>query len=127
MKSLSIECILSRVLLHSPHYTQAYKELLERVSSYFDFSGGALYLKSDTETQLDFKYSQGLSEPFRHFLSTQSSREWSGIHSPLLFERKSRKNPLSPILQQQGVQAMLLLPINGDSSLDGLVALFALF
>ncbi|MCF7914121.1 MAG: response regulator [Spirochaetaceae bacterium] len=121
----SIECILSLVLLHSPHYTQAYKELLEKVTTYFDFSGGALYLKSTTEAQLDFKYSHGLSEPFRHFLSTQSSREWSGIHRPLLFERKSRKNPISPILQQQGVQAMLLLPINDDNSLDGLVVLFA--
>jgi PAS domain S-box-containing protein len=120
----SIECILSSVLLHSPHYIQAYKELLERVSSYFGFNGGALYLKSTNETQLDFKYSHGLSEPFRHFLTTQSSRDWSGIHRPLLFDRKSRKNPISPLLQQQGVQAMLLLPITGETSLYALVVLF---
>ncbi|MFO7730366.1 MAG: ATP-binding protein [Spirochaetia bacterium] len=121
----SIECILSRVLLYSPHYTQAYTVLLERVSSYFGFNGGALYLRSADETQLAFKYSHGISEPFRHFLSTQSSRDWSGIHSPLLFDRKSRKNPISPLLQQQGVQAMLLLPIIGETSLKGLVALFS--
>ncbi|MDZ7792768.1 MAG: ATP-binding protein [Spirochaetia bacterium] len=122
----SIECILARVLIDAPHYTQAYKELLNRVSSYFGFDGGALYLKSTNENQLDFKYSHGLSEAFRHFLSNQSSREWSGIHSPLLFERRSRKNPISPLLQEQGVQAMLLLPITGENSLYAMVVLFAL-
>jgi|SRR6056297_1841106 len=120
----SIECILARILMDAPYYTQAYKELLERLSSYFGFSGGALYLKSTNENQLDFKHSHGLSEPFTHFLSNQSSRDWSGIHSPLLFERGSRKNPISPILQQQGVQAMLLLPINGENFLYAMVVLF---
>ena len=124
-ESESIECILARVLVTAPHYAQSYQGLIERVSSFFGFTGGALYLKSANETQLDFKYSHGLSEPFIHFLSTQSSRDWSGIQKPLLFDRKSRKTPISPLLEQQGVQAMLLLPVTAEDLLHGLVVLFA--
>lgn len=121
----SMECKLSRALFSSADNAHTYQDLLKQLSEHFGFSGGALFLKRESEAYLDFKYVYNLPESVLKFLQSHDSREWAGINSPLFFSREGRENPISPLLEQQGVHSMLVIPIYDETTLHAIFALFS--
>lgn len=121
----SMECKLARALVSAADNAHAYQDLLKQLSEHFGFSGGALFLKREREVYLDFKYVYNLPGEVVKFLQSHNSREWAGINSPLIFSRGSRENPISPLLEQQGVHSMLVIPICDERSLHAIFALFS--
>jgi PAS domain S-box-containing protein len=124
-KNESIECKLARTLVSAADKTHIYQDLLELLTLHFGFAGGALFLKRGSETHLDFEYSYALPESVVKFLLRHDSREWHGINSPLFFSRDSIENPISPLLKQQGVRSMLLIPIHDKESLRTIFVLLS--
>lgn len=121
----SIECRLARSLVSASTYENAYKKVLKEITTYFQFTGGALYLSRGKKSRLELKSSYSLSEQIRNFLSKHTPEGWASLTAPLLFESNSRKNPISPLLRRQGVHTLLLLPIGENSSLDAAVVLLS--
>ncbi|MFW6361016.1 MAG: ATP-binding protein [Spirochaetota bacterium] len=121
----SIECRLARALVSASDAEQTYQELLKYIAQYFGFSAGAVYIKRENEPNLDFKYSYNLPASILHFLHMNDSRDWAaGIRGPQFFSQNSHVNPISPLLREQGVDSMLLIPIEDET---GLYVIFTLF
>ncbi len=116
---------LASALVAVPSYKDAYQRILETVTQYFGFEGGSLYLRRVNESKLELRFSFELSERFQEFLQKHNVKDWNSINYPLFFKSQSRENPISPLLQKQGVHSMLLIPVREDSMLSGVVVLFS--
>ncbi len=122
----SIECRLARALVSASDAEHTYQDLLKYIGEYYGFSAGAVYLKGENEANLDLRYSYNLPEPILRFLHNHDSRDWAaGINSPQLFSQSSRENPISPLLQEQGVDSMLLIPVEDEPRLHAIFTLLS--